>query len=341
MALAGNPSSVHAAGRAARRALEAARAGIAAAFGREAGAVVFTSGATEADALAVHAYRGACGKDRRVLIGATEHDAIRKSAPDAEILPVDSRGVLDLDALRDALKGGPALVCVMSANNETGVLSPLADVAEICRDSGARLHVDAVQGAGRVPFALEGCSIAISGHKLGGPKGAGALILPRDEPLDPLIPGGGQERGRRGGTPPLPAILGMAAALGEAIAQDWRPVEALRGRIDAAAREAGARIAGEGAARLPNTSCLILDGVFAQTQLMALDLAGFCVSAGSACSSGKVSASHVLRAMGETRGASEAIRVSLPWNATAEEVGAFCEAYARMAGSLSKRGSAA
>ncbi|MBS1071535.1 aminotransferase class V-fold PLP-dependent enzyme [Gluconobacter cerinus] len=332
--LSGNPSSVHAEGREARRCLEDARSRISAGFGRISGTCVFTSGGTEADAMAIHAF----GQGRRILIGATEHDAVRKAAPNADVIPVNDQGILDLETLRQRLAdGAPTLVCVMAANNETGVLSPLEDVAALCRDSGAHLHVDAVQSAGRLPFSLTECSVALSGHKMGGPKGAGALLLPRDEPIDALMVGGGQERGRRGGTQPLPAILGMAAAFDEAQAQDWSAIEALREHVEQVAMAAGARVAGGQIARLPNTSCLILDGVAAQVQLMTLDLEGFCVSAGSACSSGKVAASHVLTAMGETTGASQAIRVSLPWNVRAEQVDAFCDAYERMARRLSKR----
>ncbi|KXV13547.1 cysteine desulfurase family protein [Gluconobacter oxydans] len=333
MMLSGNPSSVHAEGREARRFLEDARSRVAAGFGRISGTCVFTSGATEADAMAVHAF----GQERRIFVGSTEHDAILRAAPGAEILPVNRDGILDVEHLRARLQDtGPALVCVMSANNETGVLSPLEDVLAVCHDSGAHLHVDAVQSAGRVPFVLGGCSVAVSGHKMGGPKGAGALLLAEDEPMDALVAGGGQERGRRGGTQALPAILGMAAAFDAARAQDWTPVRRIRDRVEAAAKNVGARVAGEAVARLPNTSCLILDGVAAQVQLMALDLAGFCVSAGSACSSGKVSSSHVLRAMGETEGASQAIRVSLPWNVQEAQVEAFCEAYEAMAWRLRK-----
>ncbi|OAJ67394.1 cysteine desulfurase family protein [Gluconobacter cerinus] len=332
--LSGNPSSVHAEGREARRCLEDARSRISAGFGRISGTCVFTSGGTEADAMAIHAF----GQGRRILIGATEHDAVRKAAPDADIIPVNDQGILDLEILRQHLAdGAPTLVCVMAANNETGVLSPLEDVAALCRDSGAHLHVDAVQSAGRLPFSLTECSVALSGHKMGGPKGAGALLLPRDEPIDALMVGGGQERGRRGGTQPLPAILGMAAAFDEAQAQDWSAIEALRERVEQVAMAAGARVAGREVARLPNTSCLILDGVAAQVQLMTLDLEGFCVSAGSACSSGKVAASHVLTAMGETTRASQAIRVSLPWNVRIEQVDAFGDAYERMARRLRKR----
>src|SRR5271165_1476157 len=217
----GNPSSVHGAGRAARRILEDAREAIAARFGASPAAVVFTSGGTEADALAVHALGAAGGTRRRIIIGATEHDAIRAAAPEAAVLPVDANGVADLDALDAMLgmtggQGGPALVCLMLANNETGVLQPVPEAAAICRRHGARLHVDAVQAAGRMAVditALGADSLAVSSHKLGGPQGAGALLLaPALASIAPLIAGGGQERGRRGGTPALPAIAGFAAA---------------------------------------------------------------------------------------------------------------------------------
>ena len=209
----GNPSSVHAAGRAARRVLEDAREALAARFGARAQDLVFTSGGTEADALAIHAL----GAKRRVIVGATEHDAVRSPAPDALSLPVDHDGVADLDTLAAWLTdGGPALVCLMLANNETGTIQPIAEAAALCRRHGAWLHVDAVQAAGRIDirFSLLGAhSMAISSHKLGGPPGAGALLLaPEVATVAPLIAGGGQERGRRGGTPPLPAIAGFAAA---------------------------------------------------------------------------------------------------------------------------------
>ncbi|WP_232479340.1 cysteine desulfurase family protein, partial [Roseomonas rosulenta] len=207
--LAGNPSSVHAEGRAARRALEDARATVARVLGARPQDVVFTAGGTEANALAV---RG-LSAGRRVLVGATEHPAVLRAAPEASLLPVLADGTLDLAALEVVLAaGGPALVCLMAANNETGVLHPIARAAALCRAHGALLHVDAVQAAGRVPVAIEGAdSLAISGHKLGGPKGAGALVLRAGLDVAPLVAGGGQERGRRGGTEPLPAIAGMAA----------------------------------------------------------------------------------------------------------------------------------
>ena len=327
--LTGNPSSVHAAGRAARRLLEDARDALAARFGGE---VVFTSGGTEADALAIHAL----GHGRRLLIGATEHDAVRMARPDAALVPVDGDGRVDLDALRTALRdGAPALLCLMLANNETGTIQPVAEAASLCRHFGARLHVDAVQAAGRIPTdlrALGATSLAISSHKLGGPAGAGALLVAGDWDGPPLIAGGGQERGRRGGTPAVATIAGFAAAAA-APAADLLPLRA--GIEDAAAAYGGVVLGGAG--RLPNTACLALPGVAAQTQLIALDMDGVQVSAGAACSSGKVARSHVLDAMGLGKLAGEAIRVSLPWNATTLDVQAFAAAYARMAGRVTRR----
>jgi len=332
----GNPSSVHLAGRAARRRLEEAREAIAARFLGRPTDLVFTSGGTEADALAVHGL----GRGRRLIVGATEHDAVRAAAKGAAILPVDADGIADLDALARLLAEGPALLCLMLANNETGTIQPVAAAAALCRAAGAWLHVDAVQAAGRIPLdfsALGAHALALSSHKLGGPAGAGALLLAPEAAaaLAPLIVGGGQERGRRGGTPPLPAIAGFAAAaLAATGAEALAP---LRDAAEAAAVAAGAVVVGAGAPRLPNTTCLALPGVKAETQVIALDLAGIAVSAGAACSSGKVAKSHVLEAMGLGPLAGEAIRVSLPWNATAADIAAFAAAYRGMAERLSRR----
>ena len=296
---------------------------------------MFTSGGTEADAWAI----AALGRGRRLIVGATEHDAVRAAAQGAAVLAVDGQGVADLDALRRLLAaGGPALVCLMLANNETGAIQPVARAAALCRDAGALLHVDAVQAAGRMAVdlgALGADSLAISSHKLGGPAGAGALLLgPRAaDIITPLIVGGGQERGRRGGTPPLPAIAGFAAAAVEAT--DAAGLAGLRDAMEQAALAAGAVAIGAGAARLPNTTCLALPGVRAETQVIALDLAGIAVSAGAACSSGKVARSHVLEAMGFGALAGEAIRVSLPWSASAADVAEFARAYRSVAARLS------
>ena len=326
----GNPSSVHRAGRAARRVLEDAREALAQRFGGPPSGLVFTSGGTEADALAVHAL----STGRRLIVSAIEHDAILKTRPGATILPVGSDGVADLDQLKEILADNvPTLFCLMLANNETGVIQPVAAAAALCRGHGALLHVDAVQGAGRMPVNLANLgahSLAISSHKLGGPAGIGALLLAADAPFaGPLIAGGGQELRRRGGTQPVALAAGFAAAA--LASDDAGPLAALRDAAEAAAVEAGAIVIGAGAPRLPNTTCLALPGVRADAQVIALDLDGVAVSAGAACSSGKVTASHVLQAMGLGALSAEAIRVSLPWNATEADVEAFSSAYQRAA----------
>ncbi len=331
----GNPSSVHAAGRAARRLLETAREQLGARFGAAPADIVFTSGATEANALAIHGL----GQGRRVLAGATEHPSVLAAGPEA--VPVLPDGRLDLAALEAVLASGPpALVCLMAANNETGVIHPVAEAAGICRRYGALLHVDAVQAAGRLPVSLAALgadSLAISGHKIGGPKGAGALLLRPGLALPALIPGGGQERGRRGGTEALPAIAGLGAAAAEADPAQVGRLAALRDAIEAACLAEGARVAGAAAPRLPNTTSLILPGAPAETQVIALDLAGVRVSAGSACSSGKVARSHVLAAMGLEAEVGAAIRVSLPWDAPADAAERFVEAWSSMRRKLSRR----
>ncbi len=327
-----NPASVHAAGRGARAMLEGARDSLARRFGAHPARVVFTSGGAEANALAIHAL----GEGRRLVVSAIEHDSVLAAAPGAAILPVDGEGVARLGALPALLAQGPALVCLMAANNETGAIQPIAEAAAICRAHGAKLHVDAVQAAGRMPLdlaTLGADSLALSGHKLGGPQVAGALIFAADPPVRPLIPGGGQERGMRGGTPALPAIAGMAAAA-ELEPPDLAP---LRDEAARAAVARGAVVVAAGAPRLANTLCLALPGVAAATQVMALDLAGIAVSAGAACSSGKVAASHVLAAMGLGALAGEAIRVSLPWDATAADIAGFAAAYAAMADRVARR----
>ncbi len=334
--LNGNPASPHREGRAARAVLESAREQIAALFGAEPDELVFTSGGTEANVLALH------GRERPVLAGATEHDCIRGTLDaSSRLIPVAADGRVRLDLLRQMLEDGrePALVCLMLANNETGVIQPVAEAASLCRRHGAWLHVDAVQAAGRLPVDLARLgadSMALSSHKLGGPKGAGALLLAgsRRGRLPPMIAGGGQERGRRGGTPALPAIAGFAAAADAAL-RDREPrttrQAVLRDNIEQAAVAAGALVCGAAAPRLANTTCLALPGRRAETQLIALDLAGYGVSAGSACSSGKVARSHVLDAMGLGALAGEAIRVSLPWNVRPEDADGFIDAYATMA----------
>jgi cysteine desulfurase len=335
LALAGNPSSVHSAGRAVRRIMEDAREVIAGCFGGKAGDLVFTSGGTEANAAAIHAF----STRRRVLVSAIEHDAVRAAAAGAAVLPVGSDGIVDLDVLEAQLGDGvPSLVCLMLANNETGVIQPVETAATICRRHGALLHVDAVQAAGRISVGLDRLgahSVAISAHKLGGPAGVGALLLAPDAPfMDPLIGGGGQERGRRGGTPAAALIAGFAAATRAGEGDDPAALAQLRDAAERAATACGAVVCGDPAHRLANTTCLALPGVAAGVQVIALDLEGIAVSAGAACSSGKVQTSHVLQAMGLGQLAGQAIRVSLPWNVTPADIEAFAGAYQRVADRL-------
>jgi cysteine desulfurase len=331
----GNPASVHRAGRGARRLLEDAREALAEQFGGRPEGLVFTSGGTEADALAIHAM----SPDRRLVVSAIEHDAVRAAAHDPIILPVGPDGVADLDALALLLAdSGPALVCLMLANNETGAVQPVASAADLCRRHGALLHVDAVQAAGRMTVSLQALgahSLAVSSHKLGGPSGVGALLMAEDAPFAaPLIAGGGQERGRRGGTPSVALAVGFASAARAAAADDLHRLAQLRDVAEQAAVVAGAVVCGDRSCRLPNTTCLALPGVPSDAQVIALDLEQVAVSAGAACSSGKIAISHVLLAMGLGPLAGNAIRVSLPWDATRADVDAFAAAYARTADRL-------
>lgn len=328
MAAAGNPSSIHAAGRAARHILESAREMVARACAARPADVIFTSGATEANAMAVHAL----GKDKVIFIGATEHDSIRAAAPGAISLPVRGDGTVSPEILDEMLAAHPgALLCLHSANNETGVLHDIEFAAKACAAHGALLHVDAVQSIGRCNrdwLGLGAASFSLSGHKFGGPMGAGALIIRQGLEITAYTKGGGQEQGRRGGTPPLPAIAGLAAAIGVPYEAD--KIVSYRNEIEAFCQNLGAIAVGGSAPRLPNTVNLALPGVRAETQLIALDMANIAVSAGSACSSGKLAASHVLTAMGYENLAGQAIRVSLPWNVSADAVPIFTQAYAAM-----------
>lgn len=333
--VAGNPSSVHRPGRSVRRIMEDAREVIATGFGGQPQDLVFTAGGTEADATAIHAMSAG----RRLIISAIEHDAVRSAAAGAATLPVGPDGVTDMDALETLLSDGNAsLVCLMLANNETGIIQPVEQAAELCRRYGALLHVDAVQAAGRMPVRLDvlgAHSLAISSHKLGGPAGVGALLLAPDAPFTaPLVGGGGQERGRRGGTQAVALIAGFAAAVHASAADDPNRLATMRDAAERAALACGAVVCGDPRRRLPNTSCIALPGAAAGVQVIALDLEKIAVSAGAACSSGKVQTSHVLQAMGLGALAGEAIRVSLPWNVTEADIEAFAIAYRRVADRL-------
>lgn len=309
----GNPSSIHAEGRQARSLLEDARQSVAVLVGAEAENVVFTSGATEAaTALLTRGLVGCCGLDiakaMPVLAGASEHVAVLGAAGDQPLLPVEGSGLLDLIALRARLAEiGPALVAVQLANNETGVIQPVPAIAEIVHAAGGALVVDAVQAPGRMPVdigTLGADALFLSAHKFGGPKGVGAIVFrdSRTRLAEAAIIGGGQERGQRGGTENLIGIAGMGAAarVVEASGEAARTMNHLRDEFESRLNHIApdTAIVSEVAPRLPNTSLFSIPGVSAEKALIAFDLAGVAVSSGSACSSGKVKASHVLAAMG-------------------------------------------
>ncbi|MFZ5779233.1 MAG: cysteine desulfurase family protein [Pseudomonadota bacterium] len=332
--LGGNPSSVHRAGRKARSMVELARRQVATLVGAAPGEVVFTSGGTEANNMAMS------GSGRgRILISAVEHESVRSAAPGAPVLPVDACGVVDLAALERRLweSDVPALVSVMLANNETGVIQPLAEVVRLAHKAGALVHCDVVQAAGKIPLDLHGMGadyLSLSAHKLGGPTGVGALVMREGVPFVSSRHGGGQESNRRAGTENLSGIVGFGVAAEEAgrnIA-DVKMRDGLEASLLAVAPQA--RVLSAGAPRLPNTTCIAMPGVSAETQVMALDLAGVCVSAGAACSSGKVRRSPVLAAMGVDDGVADAaIRISLGWNSRPEDIerliGAWRDLYIR------------
>ncbi|MBL8665570.1 MAG: aminotransferase class V-fold PLP-dependent enzyme [Candidatus Odyssella sp.] len=340
LAATGNPSSVHRFGRAARRRVEDAREQVAALIGAAPAEIVFTGGGTEANALAL------AGAGRaRILVSAIEHDSVLAPAvaldPETPRIPAASDGTVDLDALDRLLagRGAETIVSLMLANNETGVIQPVAEAARRAHAAGALLHCDAIQAAGKIPVdvrALGADLVSLSAHKLGGPQGVGALRVADRIALRPMLRGGGQERGRRAGTENVPGIAGFGAAAAAARRDlgDAARIAALRDALEAAvlARAARARIAGADSARLPNTSCIVLPGVASETQVMALDLAGVAVSAGAACSSGKVKESHVLAAMGFAADeAGAAIRASLGWASTPADVDRFVAAWSAMA----------
>ncbi|MBI3453547.1 MAG: cysteine desulfurase [Rhodospirillales bacterium] len=345
LAETGNASSVHRFGRLARRAVENARADVAALVGARDAQVVFTGGGTEANNLALAGLRGG----RRLIVSAIEHDSILAAAPDAEIAPVDASGRVDPAALEELLARDPqpALVAVMLANNETGVIQPMAEIVRLAHARGALVHCDAIQAAGKVAIdfaALSVDSLALSAHKFGGPQGTGALIVADRVELSPLLRGGGQERGRRAGTENIAAIrgFGLAATLAANDLAAMQGLAARRDEMEARLRRVapGVEIFGADSPRLPNTSCIAMPGVSAETQVMAFDLAGIAVSAGSACSSGKVRPSHVLRAMGvDTPRAATAIRVSLGWRTEAADIDSFVETWTGLFARLSGHGS--
>ncbi len=357
LALPGNPSSVHAEGRAARAALDEARARLARLVGASASRVVFTSGGTEAANAVLSGALRRVGSPAptRLLIGATEHPCVSAGHrfPEAaiEVLPVTAAGVLDLDVLGsrlNALRDEAVLISVHAANNETGVVQPLGEIVALARRHGVALvHSDAVQAVGKIPLdftALGLDALTLSGHKFAAPKGVGALVLAEGVTLDAaFVRGGGQEARLRCGTEALPSLVGMgeaAVVVEQALAEEGVRLAGLRDTLEAdvLARAPDAVVFGAAGPRLPNTLSFAVPGLDAPTALIALDLAGVAVSSGSACASGKVARSPVLAAMGVSPAlAAGALRVSFGWNSGAEDASRFLGAFERVIHTLYKR----
>jgi cysteine desulfurase len=348
--MAGNPSSVHAEGRQARRLVEDARVAISAAIGARPQDAVFTSGGTEANALALTPglCRGAGEPVRRLLVSAIEHTSVLSGgrfSPDAiGTIQVTGSGLIDIDHLRRLLAvGRPALVSVMLANNETGALQPVGEVADLVHEAGGLLHVDAIQALGKIPFDIKSMKadlVTLSAHKTGGPKGVGALVLSEDvHGLEPLLRGGGQELGRRAGTENVAGIsaFGVAATVAmAALAEDAARLQALHERLEKGLQQTpGMIVFSEDAPRLPNTTLFTVPGLKAETAVIGFDLGGIAVSSGSACSSGKVQRSHVLAAMGVGGELAQgAVRLSLGWSTSEADIDLALQAWRKLADGL-------
>ncbi|MBN9586583.1 MAG: cysteine desulfurase [Afipia sp. 62-7] len=348
--ISGNPSSVHSEGRAARRLIEEARAIVASAVGGDSRNVVFTSGGTEANALALTPglRRKDTGPVQRLIVSAIEHPSVLAGGrfPKVELAPVLPSGVIDLDALAALLaSGSTALVSVMLANNETGAIQPIPEIAVLVREHGGLLHVDAVQALTKISFNIKELNadiVTVSAHKVGGPKGVGAMIVADSLfGLEAQVRGGGQEQGRRAGTENVIGIAGFGAALKAAMASadaDAVRMKALQARLESGLKQyPGVAIFADSAPRLPNTTLVSMPGMKAETTVIGFDLEGVAVSSGSACSSGKVQPSHVLRAMSASPELiSGAIRLSLGWDSTEADIDRCLEAWRKLAGVLGK-----
>lgn len=315
----GNPSSVHALGRQAQGIMETARLEIADSLSVHPAQVLFTGSGSEANNMVLASYA-----DAHVVTSTTEHSSVLEASKWGARIPVNHKGIIDLKLLeRGLVNQKTALLSVMMANNETGVIQDLKAITSLAHSHRCRVHSDCVPALGKIPINFRDVGVdymTISAHKLGGPKGIGALILREDAPLSLLIRGGGQERRRRAGTENIAAIVGFAAAIKEMQKLSWSACEALRETLEKQLVSWGFTILGEGVARLPNTVCFYAPQIDAQSCLMKYDLAGIALSSGSACSSGKVKASHVAEAMG-VKG--DTLRVSLGWQTTAEDVAHF------------------
>jgi cysteine desulfurase len=354
MDLSGNPSSVHAEGRQARKLVEDARLAIAGAVGALPRNVIFTSGGTEANALAqTPGLRRASGPPvQKLVVSAIEHASVlaggRFSTEAISTAGVTRSGLVDLDRLRVMLDGmPPAVVSIMLANNETGAVQPVAEAGEIVHSAGGLLHVDAIQAFGKISFDLKTLNadlVTLSAHKIGGPKAMGALVLAEGlVGLEPLLRGGGQERGHRAGTENVAGIAGFGAAVRAAIGaldRDAIRLEGLRNHLESGLRQTPDVIVfSDDVTRLPNTTLFTVPGLRAETAVIGFDLAGIAVSSGSACSSGKVQPSHVLEAMGfGPKLAQGAVRLSLGWSTSEADIDCCLEAWRKLVGTLLKGG---
>lgn len=348
----GNPSSVHAEGRHARRLVEEARTAIATAVGAQPRNVVFTSSGTEANVLALTMglRAGPQGPVQRLLVSAIEHASVlaggRFPAGATGTIKATRSGLVDLDDLRRHLADGPpGLVSIMAANNETGALQPVLEAADVVHSAGGLLHVDAIQALGRIPLDISMIGadlVSLSAHKIGGPKGVGALVLAEAlTGLEPLLRGGGQELGRRAGTENVAGIAGFGAAVRAAMAaleKEAARQQDLRDRLEAGLRQTkGLILFSADVPRLPNTTLFTAPGLKAETAVIGFDLEGVAVSSGSACSSGKVQPSHVLQAMGfAPKFAQGAVRLSLGWSTSDADIDRCLEAWRKLAGVLTK-----
>ncbi len=321
--LLGNPSSPHGLGRRLRSRIDDARAQILEITKGD--RVIFTGGGTEANVLALR------GLNLPVLTSAIEHDSVQKSVSNPHIIPVNGKGIVDLDALEMLLNSfeKPGLLSVMLVNNETGVIQPLAEATRLAHAKGWTVHTDATQAVGHVPISFDTYDVdlmTLSSHKCGGPVGVGAIVMKDNIHLEPIIPGGGQEYGMRSGTLSTPLILGFTEALKVAINEDQERLRVFQSHIENSLPEA--RVFGSGAHRTPHVSCLGMPGVPTELQIIAFDIENIAISAGSACSSGKMKVSHVLTSMGVPYDEARcAIRVSFGWATQASDIDAFIKAW--------------
>ena len=337
----GNATSRHIYGRSARQAIEFAREQVADAVDAHPSQIVFTASGTESNNFIVHGI-GALHLDKALAISAIEHPCISKPAEamrqmgcEVNTIAVSANGLLSTDSLQSCLTSKTSLVSAMLANNETGVIQPVAEMAALAKEHGAFMHTDAVQALGKMPVSFSDLNVdamTISSHKIGGPQGAGALVLNKRIDIQPLMMGGGQEKGLRSGTENLAAIVGFGAAcalIKSELTQRSSITQALRGQLEAGLQQLGASIFGNNVARIPNTSFFAFEGIEGETMLLALDRKGYAIASGSACSSDSTEPSHVLMAMGvEAYLARGALRVSFGSQNTSQQVDGFLLALA-------------